>query len=133
MLDLLLLLSDYLWHKKNKDIRQEKKIYRIKKTAIKNGINYYGEFFVCLNIAVECWVPCFIKSQWLYIKYFVLPVYYIHVRGHCGRCKFEFRSWQSAPDTTLFDSVSDLRQICGSLGTPVSFTNKTDYHNITEV
>jgi hypothetical protein len=27
----------------------------------------------------------------------------------------------------------DLRQICGSLGTPVSSTNKTDCHDITEI
>jgi hypothetical protein len=29
--------------------------------------------------------------------------------------------------------VSDLRQVGGSLGTPVSSTNKTDCHDITEI
>jgi hypothetical protein len=56
-----------IYIKKNKDIRQEKKIYRIKKTAFKNGINYYGEFFVCLNIVPERFVlhnePSFIHKR----------------------------------------------------------------------
>jgi hypothetical protein len=29
--------------------------------------------------------------------------------------------------------VSDLRQVCFSLGTPASSTNKTDRHDITEI
>ena len=50
-------------------------------------------------------------------------------------CEFEPRSWQSVFDTTLYDKV------CHSLttgrwfssGTPVSFSNKTNRHDITDI
>jgi hypothetical protein len=40
-------------------------------------------------------------------------------------------SWQGVRDTTLSEKfVSDLQQVSGS---PVSSTNKTDLHDITEI
>jgi hypothetical protein len=50
-------------------------------------------------------------------------------------CEFEFRSWCGVPLTTLCHKVcSDLWQVNGfSPGTPVSSTNKTDRHDITEI
>ena len=52
---------------------------------------------------------------------------------HC--CDFEFCSWRGILNTTLRDKASQ-RLAAGlwfSPGTPVSSTNKTDRHNITEI
>ena len=56
----------------------------------------------------------------------------------CNQClsplKFKSCSWRDVLDTTLCDKVaSDLLQV-GDFppGTPISSTNKTDRHNITE-
>jgi hypothetical protein len=50
-------------------------------------------------------------------------------------CKFESHSWQGVIDTTLCDKVCQwLAAILWfSPGTPVSSTNKTDCHDITEI
>ena len=49
--------------------------------------------------------------------------------------EFEPRSWRGALDTTLFDQVCRLLATDRwfSPGTPVSLTNKTDRHDITEI
>ena len=50
-------------------------------------------------------------------------------------CEFEPCSWRGVLDTTLCDKVCQ-RLVTGrwfSPGTPVSFTNKTDHHYITEI
>jgi hypothetical protein len=49
------------------------------------------------------------------------------------RVHFELTTVRSVLDTTLCDKVSDLRQVGGFLHTPVSSTNKTDSHDITEI
>jgi hypothetical protein len=48
---------------------------------------------------------------------------------------FIFRSWRDVPDTTLCDKVCTLLATGRwfSPGTPVSFTNDTDYHDIAEI
>ena len=52
----------------------------------------------------------------------------------CHQClspeEFKSHSWWGVLDTTLCDQVC---QTVASLGTPVSSTNKTDRHNITEI
>ena len=50
----------------------------------------------------------------------------------CNQCPSPLTSYL---DTTLYDKfVSDLRQLGGfSPGSPVSSTNKTDRHDITEI
>ena len=54
---------------------------------------------------------------------------------HHESCGFEFRSWRSVPDTTLCDKVCHWLVLCQlfSHGTPVSSTDKTDRHDITEI
>ena len=50
-------------------------------------------------------------------------------------CEFEHRAWRDVVDITLCDKVCQ-RLATGrwfSLGTPISFTNKTDRHDITEI
>ena len=48
---------------------------------------------------------------------------------------YEPRSWRGVLDTTLCDKVCQWLATCRwfSLGTPVSSTNKTDLHDITEI
>ena len=46
-------------------------------------------------------------------------------------CKFESRSWRGVRDTTLCDKVCDWSGAFS--GTPVSSTNKTNRHDITEI
>ena len=50
-------------------------------------------------------------------------------------CEFESRSWPSVLDTTLCDKVCQWLATCQwfSPGNPVSATNKTDRHDITEI
>jgi len=50
-------------------------------------------------------------------------------------CEFEPRSWQSVFDTTLYDKVchSFATGRWFSPGTPVSFSNKTNRHDITDI
>jgi hypothetical protein len=50
---------------------------------------------------------------------------------HHYRCGFESCSWQSVVDTTFCDKVCQRQWF--SPGTPVSSTNKTDCHDITEI
>ena len=47
---------------------------------------------------------------------------------HHSSCEFESCSWRGVLYTTLCDKVCQWF----SLGTPVSSTNKTDHHNVTE-
>ena len=57
------------------------------------------------------------------------------VAYHHLSCEFEPHSWRGALDKTLCDKVRQLFAT-GQLfspGTPVSSTNKTDRHNITEI
>jgi hypothetical protein len=69
-----------------------------------------------------------IVCSWIY-NYNVISAY------HYYRCEFEPRSWWGVLDTTLGDKV--CQQLTTgrwfSLGTPVSSTNKTDHHDITEI
>jgi hypothetical protein len=53
---------------------------------------------------------------------------------HPLRCEFEPRSWRGVLDTTLYDKVCQwlVTDLLFSLGTPVSSTNKTGRHDITE-
>ena len=54
---------------------------------------------------------------------------------HHWNCEFELRSWRGALDTTLCDQVFQ-RLATGhrfSLVTPVSSTNKTDSHDLTDI
>ena len=50
-------------------------------------------------------------------------------------CKFESHSWQGVLHTTLCDKVYQwrTRDLCFSLSTAVSSTNKADRHDITEI
>jgi hypothetical protein len=50
-------------------------------------------------------------------------------------CEFESRSWRSALDTTMSDKVCQWLETgrLFSPGTPISSTNKTDRHDITEI
>ena len=54
------------------------------------------------------------------------------------RCELESRSWRGVLDTTLCDKVAQWL-VAGrwfswfSLDTPVSYTNQTDRHDITEI
>jgi hypothetical protein len=50
-------------------------------------------------------------------------------------CEFEYWTWQGVLDTTLCDKVCQWLATGQwfSSGTPVSFTNKTDCHDITEI
>jgi len=50
-------------------------------------------------------------------------------------CDFESRSWWSVIDTTLCDKVCQwIVTGCWFYpGTPISSTNKSDHHNITEI
>ena len=54
---------------------------------------------------------------------------------HLPSCEFEPHSWRGVLDTTLCDSVCQWLATGQwfSPGTPVSSTNKTDHHNITEI
>ena len=54
---------------------------------------------------------------------------------HHWLCEFEPRSWQGVLDTILCDKVCQWLATGRwfSLGTPVSSTNKTDRHGITEI
>ena len=51
------------------------------------------------------------------------------------RCEFKLCSWRGVLDTTLFDKVcqSLATGLWFSPGTPVSSTNKTEHHDITEI
>ena len=54
---------------------------------------------------------------------------------HHWRCEFEPRAWRGLLDTTLCDKFCQ-RLVTGrwfSSGTPISSTNKTDHHDITEI
>jgi hypothetical protein len=51
---------------------------------------------------------------------------------HHYRCVFESRSWQGVLDTTLCDKVCQWLT-AGRLFSPVSSTNKTNGHDITEI
>jgi hypothetical protein len=54
---------------------------------------------------------------------------------HHYSCEFEPRSWQGVLDATLCDQICQ-RLVTGrwfSLDIPVSSTNKTDHHDITEI
>jgi len=54
---------------------------------------------------------------------------------HLWRCEFESHSWRGVLDTALCDKVCQWL-VAGqwfSPGTPVSSTNKTDRHDITEI
>ena len=50
-------------------------------------------------------------------------------------CKFKFQSWRGVFDTTIGDQVCQwlTSDLWFSLGTPVSSTKKTDWHDITEI
>jgi hypothetical protein len=55
--------------------------------------------------------------------------------NHHWNCEFESGSWRDVLETTLCDNVvSDLRHVSGFFPcVPVSSTNKTDHHDITEI
>ena len=54
---------------------------------------------------------------------------------HHLSCELETSSWQGVLDTTLYDWVCQWLAVClwFSPGTPVSSTNKTDHHDLTEI
>ena len=54
---------------------------------------------------------------------------------HYQRCEVEHRSWQGVLNATLCDKIGQLLAALRlfSPGTPVSSTNKTDRHDITEI
>ena len=54
---------------------------------------------------------------------------------HHYKCEFEPRSWRGVLDTTLCDKVCQWLATGWWFypGTPVSSTNKTDSHDITEI
>jgi hypothetical protein len=54
---------------------------------------------------------------------------------HQWSCEFEPRSWRGVLDTTLCDKVCQWLATGQwfSLGSPVSFTNKIDRHDIVEI
>jgi hypothetical protein len=67
-------------------------------------------------------------------EYIGLTTIYTISAYHHLSCEFKSHSWRGVLDTTLCDKVC-LWLAAGqwfSLGTPVSSTNKTDHHDITE-
>ena len=62
-------------------------------------------------------------------------VLYIQVWLHISNSEYEPRSWRRVLDTTLCDKVCQwlATDRWFSSGTPVSSTNKTDRHDITEI
>ena len=56
---------------------------------------------------------------------------YVISAYHHKSCEFESRSWQGVLDTTLCDKV--YRHATGRWSSPVSITNKTYRHDITEI
>ena len=54
---------------------------------------------------------------------------------HHKSCEFESRSWRGVLDATLCDEVCQWLATGRWVfpGTPISFTNKTDCHDITEI
>ena len=54
---------------------------------------------------------------------------------HYQRCEVEHRSWQGVLNATLCDKIGQLLAALRlfSPGTPVSSTNKTDRHDMTEI
>ena len=69
---------------------------------------------------------------WLYLQ---LTVQSVPIAYHLYNCEFESCSWRDLVDTTLCDGVYQLLTsgLWFSPGTPVSSTNKTDRHYITEI
>jgi len=54
---------------------------------------------------------------------------------HHKSCEFESRSWRGVLDTTLYEKVCQWLTTgrWSSPGPPISFTNKTDRHDITAI
>jgi hypothetical protein len=67
-------------------------------------------------------------------KLYISVIYAISAYRHQS-CEFELRSWRAILDTTLCDKVCQWLSAGRwySPGTPVSSTNKTERHNITEI
>ena len=67
----------------------------------------------CMAVGFTCWISAY----------------------HHYSCEFESRSWRGALDTKLCDNVCQWRTagLWFSPGTPVSSTNKTVRHDITEI
>ena len=84
---------------------------RFRQVSLHYSVYYYS---------VECMLVCFICLTWVHIRHW---------------CEFESRSWGGVFDTTLCDKVCQWIATGWwfSPGTPVSSTNKTDRHDMTEI
>ena len=70
--------------------------------------------------------------QWLATgRWFSIAVYAVSAYHH-KHCEFESRSGEGVPDTTLCDKVCQWLATCRCFS-PVSSTNKTVLHDITEI
>jgi hypothetical protein len=99
--------------------------HKFRKVFCNTYLNYYRMslydiiyiFYIKWRHAVEFTITCAISAY--------------HHKG----CEFESRSWRGALDATLCDKVWHCLAtgLWFSPGTPVSSTNKTDCHDITEI
>jgi len=98
-----------------------------------------------INYSIFIFVLVILKSNVTCICFVIIPVLtFIHWRGPswsydswiynylCNQC---LSPWRGVLDTTLCDTVCHWLTTGGwfSPGTPVSSTNKTDLHDITEI
>jgi hypothetical protein len=92
----------------------------------------------------DLFYPCDFTSQYIKMKTSIVCVFQLCLGTvvicaitayHYLSCEFEPCSWRGVLDTTLYDKVCQWpsKSRWFSPGTPVSFTNKTDRNDITEV
>ena len=91
-------------------------------------ITKFNKLIHCISILLKLDAFCIFFFHWhlptsrLGVRTNVISAY------HHKCCEFESCSWQDVLDTTLCDKDCQFSQ-----GTPVSFTNKTCCHNITDI
>ena len=95
---------------------------------------YHGEFQLLFNITI---MPYFVLEEAVVVDHIAArftTTCAINAYRYTS-CEFEYRSWPGALDTTLCDKVCQIFVVDRwiSPGTPVSSTNKTDSHDITEI
>jgi hypothetical protein len=88
-----------------------------------------------LNISSVCFGLCFILSGGCDRMVVGFTTTCAISAYHHWSCELEPRTWRGVLDTTLCDKVCQWLEggLWFSPGTPVSFTNKTDCHNIAEI
>ena len=86
----------------------------------------YTQGLLHVLYSIKCKEP---SCSWSYGSWIYNGAY------HHLNCEFKSHSWRGVLDTILCDKVSQWLESCPkfSPGTPNSFTNKTDHHDITEI